>query len=355
MEISNQNKGRNAEVEKTEDAVTASDKSEDSTEQLTAAGIQASKMKQSDQEVTKTIPSSRAAEQAETLESTVAVESGEVKPSDCGCGTGGGESPSLVYALGQLGYDFGSEARLDSFAQHGISAPHDPFQLLEYLQENPSHATALTWTLSQETTPIYAIQPGGAFAAQVYDTLSECLKGQLNEGVERVSIPGIVMGKTTLLNGQVVPNIWPELRGMYSWSTPALVQAVVGKAPSEKKALARHNQKTEDIANFLERIYYEIRNLGITPQERAMNYAATNAFQLEHVYKSAIDADMKLDTIGVELSPICRPGSDCWDVKLTFFHPGKRLEQARIVFRFTVDVSDVVPVTVGKVRSWHVY
>ena len=173
--------------------------------------------------------------------------------------------------------------------------------------------------------------------------------------MERVSIPGVVSGKVMLLNGQVVPVMWPELRGMYSWSTHALVEAVIGKAPAKQEEKEKHEQKAEEIANFLERIYYEIRNLGIAPQERAMNYTATNAFQIEFVYKDAIKADMKLDTIGVERSPICRPGSECWDVKLTFFHPSKRQEQARIVYRFTVDVSDVVPVTVGKVRSWHVY
>jgi hypothetical protein len=38
-----------------------------------------------------------------------------------------------------------------------------------------------------------------------------------------------------------------------------------------------------------------------------------------------------------------------------FFNPVKRLEQARRAYRFTVDVSDVVPVTVGNVRHWDVY
>ncbi len=64
---------------------------------------------------------------------------------------------------------------------------------------------------------------------------------------------------------------------------------------------------------------------------------------------------LELDGIDVEVSPICRPGSECWDVKLTFFDPARRLERARRVYRFTVDVSDVVPVTVGTVRAWSVY
>lgn len=86
-----------------------------------------------------------------------------------------------------------------------------------------------------------------------------------------------------------------------------------------------------------------------------MNYAATDAFRLDEVFGDSLKSDLKLDRIDTERSPICRPGSDCWDVMLTFFNPLKRLEQARRVYRMTVDVSDVIPVTVGKVRHWDMY
>ena len=72
------------------------------------------------------------------------------------------------------------------------------------------------------------------------------------------------------------------------------------------------------------------------------------------VFEDVIKEGMDLDTIAVERSPLCRPDSDCWDVKLTFFNPSKVFEQARKVYRFTVDVSDVVPVMVGPVRTWFV-
>jgi cyanobactin maturation PatA/PatG family protease len=181
------------------------------------------------------------------------------------------------------------------------------------------------------------------------------MNAQMTQRVELISVPGYVTGKIALLNGQVVPAIVPEQRGMYSWSVPTLIEAVAGIRPLAAEETARYDQKTQDIGNFLDRVYYEIRNLGLAPQERAMNYAATNAFQVQRVFETAINADMKLDSIGVERSPICRPGSDCWDVKLTFFNPSKRLEQARHVYRFTVDVSDVIPVTVGMIRHWDVY
>ncbi|MCX7745417.1 MAG: aminotransferase class V-fold PLP-dependent enzyme [Clostridia bacterium] len=274
-------------------------------------------------------------------------EKNAVSLSACG---GAPSKPAYVYAIGQVGFDFGTEARRDFFVQMGLPNPSDPSAMLQYLEKQPWHADSMIWTLNQDTTPIYAIIPSGAFGAEGYKLLREFLHSQISpEIVERVSIPGVVVGNVTLMSGQVVPVISPELRGMYSWSTSELVKAVAGEQNTSNE------QKIEGVTNFLERVYYEVRNLGITSQDRAMNFAATNAYQVEKVYEVAVNENMSLDTISVEKSPICRPGSDCWDIKLIFFNPAKRIEQARQVYRFTVDVSDVVPVTVGKVRSWHVF
>ncbi len=275
-------------------------------------------------------------------------------PSECACQ--GNATSSLAYALGQLGYDFGSEPGRDAISQmSGEVNLHDPLALLDYLQRSPSTALNLVWTLSLDATVVYAIQPYGPFAINAYDRLQQFLREQVVNGVERISIPGHIKGKARLLNGQEVPVLYPDLRGMYSWSTSDLITACVGAEPTGKKEAQLHASKVSGIHNFLDRIYYEVRNLGMTPQERAMNYAATNAFQVVEVYSKAIEHEMKLDSIEVERSPICRPGSDCWDVKLVFFNPAKRLEQARHVYRFTVDVSQVIPVTVGKTRHWDMF
>ena len=61
----------------------------------------------------------------------------------------------------------------------------------------------------------------------------------------------------------------------------------------------------------------------------------------------------KLDTIEIEKSPFCRVNSDCWDVKLKFFDPERGL-RAKKVYLFTIDVSYIIPVTLGQVRSWSV-
>jgi len=279
----------------------------------------------------------------------------QVKSGGCGCGCSG--STQLVYALGQLGYDFGTEARRDSIMQHmgrGMN-PHDPLQLLAYLKENPWDATSIIWTLSLEATPIYAVKPGGPFAREMCERLCSFVGQQIHEGVERVSIPGRIAGKATLLNGQVVPAIAPELRGMYSWTTSALVEAVCGSVPKSSRNGSRaHTKKVQAVGNFLERVYHESRNLGITAQERAINYAASNALNIERVYEAAMKEDMDLEGIEVERSPVCRMDSDCWDVKLLFFFPERQVQTVRKAYRFTVDVSDVVPVMVGKMRSWFV-
>lgn len=268
------------------------------------------------------------------------VQSG-IAPSDCGCG-GKSSPPALVYALGRIGYDFMAETRRDSFLQQSGLDLQDPAKWLAYLDTDPASATGVVWTLSVDATVVYAVAPFGAYAAVGYERLREFMLGQLEGTVERVSVPGRTAGTVRLLSGQTVPVIFPEIRGMYSWCTSALLADV--KDDAAKQA----------ISNFLERIYYESRNLGLTPGERAQNYAATNAFQLEFVYRDSMRDGLRLDSIDVESSPICRPGSDCRDVKLTFFHPTKRQEVARRVYRFTIDVSDVIPVTVGQVRRWEI-
>lgn len=274
-----------------------------------------------------------------------------VTPSICNdylCG-----NKRYVYALGQIDYDFGTEANRDWFAQR-VDHPDDPEEMLQYLGDDldagdadeggaPSHAAALTWTLKLDATPIYAIQPLGPFAERAYAWLRVFLRSQVREGVEMVSIPGVITGSTTLLNGQTVPVVIPDHRGMYAWSVERLLAAALGEGADE--------EQRSGLDNFLYRVYYELRNLGLTSPERALNYAATNAFQLANVYGTAVRDRLELDTIRVRPSPVCRPGSDCWDVEISFFDPDNTNRASR-VYRFTIDVSDVLPVAVGQVRSW---
>jgi hypothetical protein len=142
---------------------------------------------------------------------------------------------------------------------------------------------------------------------------------------------------------------------MYSWTTDALVRAAVGEPPPATAPVAQgieYTQKLQAVRGFLHWVYFELRTLGITAEERALNFAGTNAFQIQSIFESAIQDAMELDSIDIERSQICRPDSDCWDVKVSFFYPKREVQSVRKAYRFTVDVSDVVPVMVGPVRSW---
>jgi cyanobactin maturation PatA/PatG family protease len=272
-----------------------------------------------------------------------------------------------VFALGTLGYDFGSEARRDAFKQLMApnnyqgelvpANPHDARQMVRHLENNLSESTSLIWTLNIELTPIYAIEAKGPFARDVYETLvvlmSDQIKGENDpDFVERICIPGTLSGKTvTLFSGQQVPVI--ELltsRGVYGWKVNALIDAAVSAMPDKK---VDDPDLRDGLKSFLERVYYSIRNLGTTSQDRALNFAATNAFQATTAFSDALGIGMELDDIQVEKSPFGRMDSDCWDVHLKFFDPNDNRHSKR-VYRFTIDVSETMPVTLGKVRSWSV-
>ncbi|WP_438022197.1 PatA/PatG family cyanobactin maturation protease [Sorangium sp. So ce233] len=272
---------------------------------------------------------------------------------------------SRVYALGTLGYDFGTEARRDSFKQLMPPArygevlvpanPYDARQLVDYLAANPSETRALIWTLNMELTPIYALEPVGPFAHDVYEVLHDLLSGTIqsettDDYIERVSIPGILTGRTTrLFSGQVVPVVEiGNVRGLYGWKVNTLISAAL---KTIKRDGIDERQLRRSLEGYLNRVYYDLRNLGTTSRDRATNFAATNAFQATSTFAEAVGEGMELAGIDVEKSPVCRTDSDCWDVKLKFFDPENTL-RAKRVFRFTIDVSDTIPVTLGEVRTW---
>ncbi|HEV7225373.1 MAG TPA: S8 family serine peptidase [Pirellulales bacterium] len=378
-----------------------------------------------------------------------------VDPS-CDCRS---KSKRLVFAIGTIGYDFGTEAVRDSFKAlmpnvapdgtpysfeafpHAVplpANPYDPRQIVNYLGGYPPPgapdprnggfptiggfpaynpaipspvpspppeyrpvleaslpaARDLIWTLNIELTPIYAIRPSGSFSTEVYQRLVEFLAGQIRnpqktppcaehpEGeddpdfVSRVSIPGVLKDETVqLYSGQVVPIVVPNWRAMYAWNENLLVDAVMAQVretaalqqldPDELTAII--NSVKKSLRNLLDRIYYDLRNLGQNSSERALNFVATNAFQAASVLaqtlipsvapltprgaQAVLTGTLQLDTITTERSAFCRKDSDCWDVKLRFFDP-ENDRRARPVHRFTVDVSGAIPVQIGPVRTW---
>lgn len=269
-----------------------------------------------------------------------------------------------VYALGILGYDFGDETRRDTFKQlmppaevNGIMVPADPYdarQMVEHLDRNPDESRSLIWTLSLDGDTIYALE---STDGEVYEMFMLMLAGQLepeasDEFVERISVPARRTNRTVeLFSGEVVPVVTvPNVRGMYGWKVNALVNVAM-TAISRRVDEAQAPLVRQALTNFLNRVYNDLRNVGQTSRDRALNFAATNIFQAALTFAQAIAERRQLDTITVEKSPFCRINSDCWDVKLEFYDQ-ENSRRGRKVFRFTLDVVLLMPVTLGEVKSW---
>ena len=300
------------------------------------------------------------------------VEQNNIKPTKVSQ-TAHGVTPSarsnMIYALGTLGYDFGTEARRDSFKQlmpavilNGVQVPANPYdgrQMADYLDANLYEGKSLIWTFNIELTPIYALRPVGAFADDIYETLQNMLAGEVEaedheDYIDRVSITGRLTDQTVkLFSGQTLPVVKINSpRGMYGWTVNSLIDNALESVRTERTE-AEEEAIRKSLRSFLQRVYYDLRNLGQADRDRALNFAATNAFQATATISEAVAIGMELHSIEVEKSPFCRYNSNCWDVKLKFFNPDNT-RRAKKVYRFTIDVSDLMPVTLGKVRSWSV-
>jgi len=128
------------------------------------------------------------------------------------------------------------------------------------------------------------------------------------------------------IDGVLVPSNPYDARQMVNHLelNPAEAKSVIWtfiNAVSPEASDANTVAMRRSLKSFLHRIYYDLRNLGQLDRDRALNFAATNAFQAASTFELAIASGMELDSIEVEKSPLCRLNSNCWDVKLKFFDP----------------------------------
>lgn len=311
-----------------------------------------------------------------------------IDPSACCDACAARAARQLVFALGKVGFDFGTEARFDSIqsqlentirTEGRRPSASNPSDLVEFLRKSKPHSPAITWTLNLDETPIYAIKPEGDYLEETYESLVDALEAQTATAVaaaaaapgekkpkkpipppavERMSLPGIVNGEVELMNGMVIPTIRPALGAMYMWSTEALVAALdrlpAEGAPNDPGKPGAFDPR-DGLRTFLNRIYEELRNVGLAPQDRALNFAATNAYQAMDIFVKIRGRNIHIEKFEVVRSPVMRPDSDCWDVKMTFFNPAAPTTTPREVYFYTIDVSDVVPVAIGKPRHWTAY
>ncbi|MFI6449375.1 hypothetical protein [Kitasatospora sp. NPDC050543] len=354
-------------------------------------------------------------------------EQGAARPAPATGGQGGwrsnGERP-LVYAVGTIGTDFPTEARQDGFRQAmdpvpalptadgmqsgALADPCDPEQLYDFLVRNPWASDKLTWTLSMDSTPVYALEAESAagmdWSTRIFDpglgpdqleqlvgrpdelvqvllrlaappvstvhrTFRDAIVGQARPDndpgfISRVAVPGRLTDRTArLFSGQVVPVVEVTSRGLHTWSEADLISSVLRevRADTDRRGLRSFDEALlrETVRAFLDKVYHQFRNLGQSAAHRALNYAGANPFlsagqisqgllSAEHV-PGADDLLYALDAIRVSRSPHCRPGSDCQDVTVEFVAPGDG-RRSRVTYLTTVDVSDDLPVSLAPVH-----
>jgi Subtilase family/PatG C-terminal len=267
-----------------------------------------------------------------------------------------------VFALGRIGYDFGTRARRDSFARLlagdavRFADPSDERSMADHLARNPSDVMALTWTLRRDATPIYAVAPSGSYVGGIDAQLIDLLRRQQILGdarVERMSLPGRLTGSDVeLLSGEVVPVVELQShRGLRALSIAEMADGAAREAqPPGSYNPATQEALREALREYLARIYLDMANPGRTSAQRALNFAGTTPLLVAGGLRRALADGKVLDTIHTEPSTVGRPGSDCWDVRVSFVDPENN-RRSRDVFRFSFDVSDTVPVTLGSLPA----
>ena len=279
-----------------------------------------------------------------------------------------------VFAVGNIGFDYGTEPRRDTFRQlmprvaddgspPRLMAPNpnDTEQLANYLNANPNESVKLIWTLNHDLTPVYAIEAEATYADHVYSLLRTALEYQAlaandEKFISRVSLPGVLTARTVrLFSGQVVPVVLAQPRGLRLWKEAAVLAAVMDTVDQASLKVDRARAR-RTVRQMLDKMYEQLRNMGTAPPDRAINFMATNTLGFAEgiaqglLSGEAVDGDStnlySLDSISAVKSPYRRVDSDCWDVQVSFFDPENE-DRSRVVFQTTIDVSDELPVQLG--------
>jgi cyanobactin maturation PatA/PatG family protease len=268
---------------------------------------------------------------------------------------------SLVYVIGKVGYDFGTEAHQDSFKQlmpaisdptedypDGIPAnPYDPCQMVEYLKQNPDEARALIWTLNLENIPIYGLEPVGQYGFEVYAQLIGILDGQTlaeqrpaeeweDAAVECVAVAGTLSsGTVKLFSGHIVPIVEiTQPHGLIEW--PARSDECI--------EINKNATSSVSLREFITKFQRELLNHGTNPADRALNAAAT-FFIMQEVDLQAVQDNLTVQKFEVKKTPYAQPDADTWNVTLHLSNPENTQEAEETL---TIDVSDTYPVEVSE-------
>jgi cyanobactin maturation PatA/PatG family protease len=292
----------------------------------------------------------------------------QLSSSDKECECNSGPLP-FVSAIGAIGFDLVSVPRRDYFESQ-IRATGSSLENL--LTDDPPLSADLTWLLKAGgTVPLYALTPGTSYTEETYNKLLEVRKLEQDadngqRDIQITIIHGYLSGNVRLISGEIVPRIIPVHRGIFTYKISDVTEKAIASIEKERGQKIPENIKSlvqKGVASFVQRVLYDFRNLGIAPEDRALNAAITNVigivnFLIENNLdlpdddKDKIpDFPLALQDIRVQSSPYCREGSQCYDVQAIFFNP-KDVRAPRTYVRSTFDVGDVVPIAIGRLDQW---
>jgi hypothetical protein len=195
-----------------------------------------------------------------------------------------------------------------------------------------------------------------------------------------ISMPGHIDGEVTLLCGKTVPVIIPELAGMFAYlekkeqEKADLAERLVQQKQQDLQDIMsaspfgflmsfafEHHLPVPDVTHNVTHILLHLQEknitLGLTPENRALNFVATNAIKQRTIHDILSESEsggMDLDDIKINKHPLglSRPGSELFEAKIHLVNHHQNTGQIRkIVYRVIVDVADVIPVFVGRMKK----
>lgn len=312
--------------------------------------------------------------------------------------------PTLFYGIGAVDYEFPDKITKDSFtremrAQVGHGDVDDRVKVIEYLDANPGEARRLLWTYAINDERRYMISPVGTYASEVFDMLTALTLKRVRGEITVASLPGIVTGETVIaMDGTVLQRVKVKSqRGVYGWqpeqvatqslaavrsdsqaggvghsvsATPAGTSAagntaivsgdsdtaILGIRESSVLTWPRLRQNSTPkiqsaLINFLSQLYFRTNQLPDVSRDRAISFISTNGYQVAAAFLDAMHDGLQYSDFRTEYSPFARVSGNCWDVIVRFNDPADS-KRAPVEYRMTVDIADVLPVTVGRLRRW---
>lgn len=308
--------------------------------------------------------------------------------------------PAQFFGIGQVNFEFPDELTRDSFANEmrvriGDGDVDDPVQVIAYLDDHPAEARRLLWTFSINDERRFFVTGTGAFAAEVYDMLAALVLGRVRGDITVASLPGWTRDNIrTTMDGTVLRELRvTSLRGVYGWRTTQVAQQSLeavhrdalaggvgtrndqGQAPDAaivagdgtENAVLGIKESTvvswprllepatpaivAAVVDFLNLVYFRAEQEPEVTRDRALNFSVTNGYQVAAAFVDAMHDGLQFTGYRTEYSPFARVGGMCWDIVLQFNDP-KRSARAPREYRMTVDIADVMPVTVGRLRRW---